>query len=180
MASCLAASCATAQEGSDTDDAGEEKKPFDTGEGEDVETPPEDTGEVDSGQPPVDAGADTGSTMDAGTDTGDIDAGPEDTGPIDTGPVDTGFDTGIDLGPPDTGPIDTGIDLGPPDTGPRDTGPVDTGPPPDTGPGPGVNCPSFPPRFCPGSNACCIMLGPVAVSCGCNVPIFGCLPDTCS
>ncbi|MEZ4405152.1 MAG: hypothetical protein R3A52_01490 [Polyangiales bacterium] len=112
-------------------------------------------------------------SRDAGAMDNGPDAGVADTGPTDSGPADAGA---ADADPLDSGPIDTGVR----DTGPMDTGPVDTGPSPDTGSGPGVNCPSSPPRFCPGSNACCIMLGPVAVSCGCDVPIYGCLPDTCS
>lgn len=120
-----------------------------------------------------DAGALDAESRDAGAMDNGPDAGVADTGPTDSGPADAGAD---DADPTDSGPIDTGVR----DTGPMDTGPVDTGPSPDTGSGPGVNCPSFPPRFCPGPNACCIMLGPVAVSCGCDVPIFGCMPDTCS
>ena len=78
----------------------------------------------------------------------------------------------MDTGPMDTGPIDTGpIDTGPIDTGPIDTGPVDTGPT--------LVCTALAGnRTCHGSGGlapCCIPIL-IATSCGCQVPLFGCLP----
>ncbi len=170
-------SCAQQQAGDgDLDDAGELPPQEDTG----VALPKEDTGIA-----PME---DTGSAPDedAGTppfDNGELvdDSG---TGPVDTGnpgPVDTGNPPPFDSGtfPVDTGPRDTGVVV-PVDTGPRDTGvvtPVDTGV--TTPPGRTITCAGLPPRTCSSDGSlapCCIYLGPVPVSCGCAVPIFGCLP----
>ncbi len=144
-------------------------------------------GGVDAGS----AGRDAG--FDAGEETG-VDAGLEvavDTG-IDVGGLDAGADTGIDTGidvSHDTG-IDTGIDV-PRDTGvvPIDSGPRDTGvvPSMDTGvmdtgvtrPPTTITCSGNPSRTCSsdgGLPPCCIYVGPTPVSCGCAMPLFGCLP----
>ena len=122
-----------------------------------------DTGPRDAG--PVDTEVTDTWMMDRGTpdvgmeDTGVIDTGPRDAGPVDTEATDTGFrDTGvIDVGSRDTGPVDTGV--------------VDTGPT--------LVCTALSgSRTCHGNGTfapCCISVVS-ATSCGCNIPVFGCLP----
>ena len=155
------------------------KKGEDTGEGDDAVVGDDVGSELDSGVPADDGVIDTG-TMDAGViDTGTMDGGTMDAGTPDNGVVDSGV---IDSGPRDTGVIDTGPrDTGPVDTGPVDTGPVDTGPV-DTGvvdAGPTLVCMALAGnRTCHGNGTfapCCIPIL-IATSCGCNIPIFGCLP----
>ncbi len=131
--------------------------------------PPEDTGKTgeDTGEgPDAVVGDDVGSELDSGvpTDNGVIDSGTMDAGAPDTGTIDSGMiDTGLrDSGVIDTGPLDTGV---------VDTGPVDARPT--------LVCTALAGnRTCQGNGTfapCCIAIL-IATSCGCNIPIFGCLP----
>ena len=159
-----------------SEDTGE--KVPDAGEGDDAVVEG-DVQEVDVGEA-VDTGAMDAGTIDSGAaDTGAVDAGPTDVGMMDQGVLDSGpLDTGVlDTGPRDTGVIDTGPrDTGVVDTGPVDTGPVDTG---VVDAGPTLVCTALAGnRTCHGSSdfaPCCIPIL-IATSCGCQIPLFGCLP----